>query len=77
MNERGWELITSDEPTIVAKPLLDALVVKNSQSDGCLANSAGTSESDWCQVFGETDDPLDQFVASETGSWRRGRQFTR
>jgi hypothetical protein len=73
MSDRSWELVTSDEPTILAKPLLDAMVMKNGQSDGCLAHSASSDESDWSQVFGETDDPLDQLAASETGPRRRGR----
>jgi len=59
MDECGWELVTSNKPTILAKPLFDAMVMKNSQSNGCLADSASTDESDWSQVFGETDDPLD------------------
>ena len=77
MDECGWELVTSDKPTILAKSLFDAVVMKNGQSDGCFADSASTEESDWSQVFGETDDFLDQFVASETGPRRRGRRFTR
>ena len=59
MNERGRELVTLNEPTVVAKPLLDAMVMKNSQWDGCLANSTSTDESDRSQVFGKTDDALD------------------
>ena len=47
MSERGRELVASDESTILAKPLLGAMVVKNGQSDGCLADSAGTDEDDW------------------------------
>ena len=73
MNKRGWELVASDEPTILTKPLLDAMVMKNGQSDGRLADPTSTDESDWSQVFGETDDPSDQFVASEAGPWGRGR----
>jgi len=77
MNECGRELITSDKPAVLAKPLFDAMVMKNSQSDGCLADPASTDESDWSQVFGKTGDPLDQFVTSKTGPRRRGRRFTR
>jgi hypothetical protein len=73
MGERGRELVTSDEPTILAEPLLDAMVMKDGQGDGCLPDPASADESDWSQVFHETDDPLDQFVASETGPWRRWR----
>ena len=73
MSGGGWELVASDESTILAEPLLDAIVMKNSQSDRRLADSASTDEGDWSQVFGETDDPFDQFVASETGPRRRWR----
>ena len=76
MSDGGRELVTSNEPTILAKPLLDAMVMKNGQSDRCLADSANTDESDWSQVFGETNDPLNQLVASETGPWCPGRRFT-
>ena len=47
MKQCGWELVTPDEPTIFTKPLLDAMVMKNSQSNGRLADSTGTNESDW------------------------------
>jgi len=50
MNERGRELVTSDEPTIPVKPLLDAMVMKNGQNDRCLADSTGTNESDGREV---------------------------
>ena len=77
MDERGWELIASNEPTTVTKPLLDATVMKNGQCDGCLADSASTGESNRSQVFGEPDYAFDQFVASKTGPRRWGRRFTR
>jgi len=54
MSDRSWELVASDEPTILAKPLFDAVVMRNGQSDGWLANPASTNESNWCKIFGET-----------------------
>ena len=66
MRQGGWELVASDEPTIFAKPLLDAIVVKDGQSDGCLADSTCTNESDWSEVFRKPDDRLDQLSTSET-----------
>ena len=73
MDGRGWELITSDEPTILTKPLFDALVMKSCQNDRCLADSAGTNKGYWSQVFRETNDRLDKVVTSETSPRRRGR----
>ena len=67
MSTRGGELIATDEPTVIAESLFDAIIVKDGQSGGCLANSAGTDECNWNEVLGEIDDPLDQLVASEEG----------
>ena len=53
----------------------DAIVMEDGKSDGRLADSTGTDESDGCEIFGQTDDPLDQLVTSETGPRRRGRRF--
>ena len=38
MSARGGELIAADEPTVVSKPFLDAIVVEDSQSDGRFPN---------------------------------------
>ena len=43
MSIRGGEPITTDEPTVVAKPLFDAVVVEDGQDGGCLANSASAN----------------------------------
>ena len=64
------ELITADEPTVVAKPLFDANVMEDGQDDGRLANPTGADESDWHEMLCEIDDILDQLVASEEDSWR-------
>ena len=58
MGERGWELITTDEPTLVTKTSLDAVVVEDGQGDGSLSNSASTDESDRSEVFRESNNPL-------------------
>ena len=63
------ELVTADKSTIVSEPLLDAIVVKDGQSDGCLPNPSWTDESEWCEVLGELDDLLNQIVASKTRPW--------
>jgi hypothetical protein len=69
---RGGELITSDESALFAKPLLDPIVVENSQSDGCLANPSDTNESNRNEVLGEIDYLLDQLVASkQVPRWQR------
>jgi len=77
MDRRRWELIASDEPTILAKPLLDAIVMEDFQSDGCLANPASTDESNRNQVVCQIDDLLDQLVTPKEDPGRRGRRFTR
>ena len=74
---RGWELVTTDKPTVVSKPFLDAIVVEDRQYDGCFPNPPRTDESDWGEVSCETNDLLDQLVTSETGPWRRWGRFSR
>ena len=37
------ELIAADEPTIGAKPLLNAIVMEDGQDDGRLANSTSAN----------------------------------
>jgi hypothetical protein len=73
MNTRSWELVATDEPTVVAKPLLDSILVEDGQSDGRLPDPPCTDESDGCGVFSEANNLLDQLVASETGPRRWGR----
>ena len=69
MRARGREFVATNEPTMMTKPLLDPIVVENSQCDGSLTNSAGTDENDWGTVLSEIDYLLDQLVASEEGPW--------
>ena len=74
---RGRELIAADESTVVAEPLLNPVVVEDSEGNRRFSNSACTDEGDWDEVFGQTDDTLDKLLASETGSRRLGRQFSK
>ena len=70
MSGRRGELVAGDEPTVVAKSVLDPVMMENSQGNGRLPDSASADESDWSEVLGETDDLLDQLVASEERPWR-------
>ena len=63
VSARGRELVAADEATVIAKPPLDPIVVKNGQGDGCLADSTSTNEGDWDhEILGKIDNLLDQFV---------------
>jgi hypothetical protein len=73
---RGGEFVATDESTVVAKPLLDPIVVENGQGDRRLPDSASTNECDWNKVFSEIDYLLDQLVASEEGPWGKRRGFS-
>ena len=66
MWEGSGELVTANESAVITEPCLDASVVKDGQRDGRLSDSSGTDESNRFQVFSETDDLLDQLIASET-----------
>jgi len=44
MSTRGGELVATDESTVTAKSLSDPIVVKDGQSGGCLADSAGVED---------------------------------
>jgi len=69
LSERGGEFVATDEPTIVTKPSSDATIVEDRQGGGRLANSASTDQSDWGEVFCETNNSLDQVVTSEEDPW--------
>jgi len=69
MCTRSRELVTANGPAIVAKSLLDAIVVEDRQRNRCLPNTPCADESGGREVFGEANDPLDQFVTSEEGLW--------
>ena len=59
MSARCRELITTDKVAVIAKPVLDAIVVENSEGDGCFPNAPCTDESDGFEVFSKIDDLLD------------------
>ena len=65
------ELISAVEPTVVTKPLFDAIVMENGQDDGCLADPTSANLSDWREALCEIDDILNQLVASEDPWWWR------
>ena len=66
-------MIAANEPTVVPESLFDAVVMEDGQGDVRLPDPAGTNESDGCEVFGQTDDLLDQLATTEASSWCRGR----
>ena len=70
-------MVAADESTVIAKPLLDAIVMENSKGDRGLADSSSTNESDWNKVISEIGYLLDQLVASEEGPWGQRRGFPR
>ena len=59
VSARGGELVAPDEPTVVAEPLLDPIIVEDRQSDGGLANTAGANEGDGAEILSEIDYLLD------------------
>ena len=73
MSGRGREPVATNEPAVVSEPLPNAVVVENIQSDGCFPGSFCTYESDRGEIFGETNNLLDQLVTSETGPRGWGR----
>ena len=77
MGTQGKELVAANEPTVMAKPLLDPIIVENGQSDGHLSNSTSANECDRGEVLSETNNLLNQFVVSEEGPWWQGWGFSR
>ena len=75
MGEGGGELVATNEPAVVPEPSLDAIVVEDRQSNGCLADPPWTDQSDRGEVFSEINNLLNQVVASMAGPWRRGWGF--
>ena len=69
MSTGGWELVTTNAPAVVTKPLLDSVVVENGQSDRGFPYPADTDESDWTKVFGKMDYLLDQLITPKTSPW--------
>ena len=56
---RSRELIATDESPVIAKFVLDAIMVENSERDGCFPNPPRTDESNGFQVFSKSDNLLD------------------
>ena len=77
MRARGGELVATDEPAVVSKPLLDSIVVEDGQGDGCFPDPPWTDKSGWSEIFGEANDLLDQPIASKTGPRPRGRKLSK
>lgn len=75
MNPGGWELITTDESTVITESLPDAIVVEDGESNGRLSDSRRTNESDRFEALCETNNLLDNPVASEARP-REGRQLS-
>ena len=65
MSERGGELVTADEPTVVAEPLLDTIVVEDGQGDGSFPDPTCADESNGREVVYEINDLLDQLSTSK------------
>jgi len=61
---------------MMAKPLLDPVVVEDSQGNRGLADSPSTDESDWGKLLGEIDYLIDQLVASEERPWGKRWRFS-
>ena len=73
MSARSGELIAADKSTVISKPLLDAIVVEDSEGDRGLSNPTCANEGSGFKLFGMTNDLLDELTASEKGLWRQGR----
>ena len=59
MGERRRELVAANEPAVWAEPLLDAIVVEDSEGDRCLPDPTWTDEGNRAKVPCETNDLLD------------------
>jgi len=73
MDERGGELVATNEPAIDTEPSLDTVIVEDGESDTRLANSTSTDESKRTEFFCQADELFDQLVSSEEISrwwWR-------
>ena len=66
MSTRSRELVATYESTVLAKSMLDATVVEDSQGNRCFPDSTCPDKCDRGEVLSEADDLLDQVIASET-----------
>ena len=70
-------MVVTDKPTIVTESMFNAIVMGDGQGDECLPDPAGTNESGGCDVFGQTNDLVDQLATCETDSRCRRRRLAR
>jgi hypothetical protein len=49
------------------------VVMEDSENNGSFADPTWAYESKGCQVLGETNDPLDEFITSKAGLGQWGR----
>ena len=73
IGKRGCEFITADQSTVVAKFVFDAIVVKDSEGDGCFSNPPCANEGNWLKPFCQGNYLLYERVAPEKGLRDRGR----
>jgi hypothetical protein len=76
MSTRYGELVAANESTILPKTCFDPIVMKDSERNRRFPDSPRTDKCDGFQVFSQSDDLLDQLIASETVPRGRGRRFT-
>lgn len=70
-------MVATYEPSAISKSRFDTIVVEDSQGYRRFPNSPRAYESHWGEVYCETNNLLDQFVASKTSPRRRWRGFAR
>jgi len=59
MRARCRELVATDEPTVVSEQFPDATVVEDDESDSRFPDPPCADESDWSEIFRETNEILD------------------
>ena len=66
MSTRWWELVATNESTVIAEFCLDGIAVKGGEHDGSFPDPPCTDESDGFEIFGKINNLLDQAITSET-----------
>ena len=59
MSVWGWELVTTDKPSVVSKLFPDLIMMDDSQGNRCFSNPPYTNEGNGCEVFYKANDLLD------------------
>ena len=67
MGTGSRELIATNESAVTTEPILDPIVVEDSEGYSRLPDPSCTYESGGYKVFRETDNPLDQVFTAEAG----------